>query len=230
MICGQEPTLQDLADVDFAAAARLRQVARCASEADFPEVTYSVLGATGEVLELFPGGAEKRVAFADRAAYVASALEARLQELSFGSDAIRFGLHCVVPKRALALFTAVEVEQAACGDPIIDVELLRRHTAYKNGYNETHETVERFWRVFEDLSNDDRCGLVRFAWGRSRLPAERDFKQQFKLSTQASTDSLPNAHTCFFQIDLPAYETDEKMRKYLMMAVAYGLSGHFLIA
>lgn len=233
LICNQKPTLADLAEVDVKVAEQLGQIAECQADHDFetmPAISYSIQGATGTMLELFPGGADKPVEFGDKEAYVAAAIEARVQELSFGADAIRFGLQSVVPKRALALFTAAELEQAACGDPMIDLELLRRNTEYKNGYSESHEAVQRFWRVLDEFSDDHRSRVIRFAWGRSRLPAEKDFKQRFKLSTQHSTQNLPVAHTCYFQIDLPPYETDDKMRAKLFQGVSEGLSGHFLMA
>lgn len=37
--------------------------------------------------------------------------------------------------------------------------------------------------------------------------------------TDASTNNLPKAHTCFNRLDLPQYETKEKMTEKLTQAV-----------
>ena len=46
-------------------------------------------------------------------------------------------------------------------------------------------------------------------------------KQRFRNARRddRSTDRLPSAHTCFNQLDLPAYETYDKLRTYLLKAV-----------
>ena len=37
--------------------------------------------------------------------------------------------------------------------------------------------------------------------------------------------TLPLSHTCFFQIELPAYTTDEAMRKNLLICIHFGVAG-----
>ena len=44
--------------------------------------------------------------------------------------------------------------------------------------------------------------------------------QKFQIHRDdRSTDRLPSAHTCFNQLDLPAYETYDKLKTYLMKAI-----------
>jgi E3 ubiquitin-protein ligase HUWE1 len=44
--------------------------------------------------------------------------------------------------------------------------------------------------------------------------------QKFQIHRDdRSTDRLPAAHTCFIQLDLPAYETYDKLRSYLLKAI-----------
>jgi len=44
--------------------------------------------------------------------------------------------------------------------------------------------------------------------------------QKFQIHRDdRSTDRLPAAHTCFNQLDLPAYETYDKLRTYLLKAI-----------
>lgn len=41
-------------------------------------------------------------------------------------------------------------------------------------------------------------------------------------------DMLPLAHTCFFELELPQYSTDQIMRERLLIAIHYGASEFML--
>ena len=65
---------------------------------------------------------------------------------------------------------------------------------------------------------------IRFAWGRARLPREEDWDKPFKLTRRNGGDkSLPVAHTCFFQVEMPEYSSQEKAKKALDIAVNFGI-------
>lgn len=50
--------------------------------------------------------------------------------------------------------------------------------------------------------------------------------QKFQIhKDERSTNRLPSAHTCFNQLDLPVYETYEKLRKMLLIAISEGSEG-----
>jgi E3 ubiquitin ligase SMURF1/2 len=75
-----------------------------------------------------------------------------------------------------------------------------------------------------------RARLLQFVTGSSRVPLQ-GFKalqgstgaagpRLFTLHLiEASTNNLPKAHTCFNRLDMPAYETREKMIDKLTQAV-----------
>ena len=75
------------------------------------------------------------------------------------------------------------------------------------------------------------CNALCLCWMcRSRLPKADNWDRPFKLTKKnGGDDILPLAHTCFFQIELPAYSTDEIMKQRLIAASTYGI-GSFLIA
>ena len=79
----------------------------------------------------------------------------------------------------------------------------------------------------EKLDQDDLTKFIRFVWGRSRLPPETSSKwgSGFKLAASGeSTASLPLAHTCFFQMDLPRYPNAQVMKEKILLAVRNCLS------
>ena len=51
----------------------------------------------------------------------------------------------------------------------------------------------------------------------------------FKLvARNYGDDMLPLAHTCFFELELPQYSTDQIMRERLLIAIHYGASEFML--
>jgi len=72
---------------------------------------------------------------------VAAAVDYRLHEFDSACAAMRRGLVAVIPERALRLLTWREVENMACGDPVIDLQLLKSHTSYVGAWDKDHEAV-----------------------------------------------------------------------------------------
>ena len=119
----------------------------------------------------------------------------------------------------LCYLTPAAVEVRACGEKTIDVERLRRHTTYPN-CAESHEIVARFWRVFTEFTPEERASYLKFVWGRNRLPLDlsTERKHELRLYDGWNDQGFPQAHTCFFQLDIPFYKTDEMCRKRLIQA------------
>ena len=58
-----------------------------------------------------------------------------------------------------------------CGNPEIDVALLRRHTEYASGLSEDSPHVTYFWKVLEEWGHTERRRFIKFAWGQVRATA-----------------------------------------------------------
>lgn len=230
-----KPDASDLMAIDRQAHSRLERIRQCSSkekwESEFPGQTFTFPDCTGKERELFSGQGHRQVRFEERHMFADKALEMRLNEFNVGVAAVRKGLQVCVPARTLKLFTWRELEQLCCGDPLVDAAYLRQHTHYSDGYSEEHPVIQRFWRVFDSLPNKDRSDFVRFSWGRARLPRPEHFTTPFSIHGMGGGDSaLPMAHTCFFQVDLPQYSSDEIMRQRIVAVCKYGLGGEFLNA
>lgn len=58
---------------------------------------------------------------------------------------------------------------------------------------------------------------LKYVWGRSRLsPGMND---THVLSYYEAKNGIPEAHTCFFELDLGKYENDEDLRVKLLYGV-----------
>ena len=85
-----------------------------------------------------------------------------------------------MPFAILKLFTPRELEIVVCGEPNLNIELLRSVTEYSGGLTKDSELVRWLWECLAEMDQEERCLFIRFSWGRSRLPRGRqDFKVQW---------------------------------------------------
>eukprot|EP00455_Lapot_gusevi_P027966 TRINITY_DN2971_c0_g1_i1.p1 TRINITY_DN2971_c0_g1~~TRINITY_DN2971_c0_g1_i1.p1 ORF type:complete len:155 (-),score=27.33 TRINITY_DN2971_c0_g1_i1:171-635(-) len=144
----------------------------------------------------------------------------RLKECLAHIQAIRQGLISVIPARFLSLLTWKELELEVCGNPVIDIELLKRHTRYSD-CKPSDPFIGFFWRVLSDFNQTERSQFLRFVWGRSRLPPPGKFSEPFRLCSPAHLKEthLPISHTCNFCLELPQYSSIELMREKILKAI-----------
>jgi hypothetical protein len=79
----------------------------------------------------------------------------------------------------------------------------------------------------EEFTHAQRSLFLRFAWGRERLPPEGQFNEEMKIfpNTKADQDSqLPHADTCFFNLSLPAYSSQQLMKEKLLIAITHSVT------
>lgn len=76
----------------------------------------------------------------------------------------------------------------------------------------------------ERMTDDERASYLKFVWGRNRLPASLEnlsYKHKIDLCMSFSNQAFPQAHTCFFTLDIPEYETDDICYKKIVEASAF---------
>lgn len=120
------------------------------------------------------------------------------------------------------MFTWNQLETLVCGSPEIDMKLLESQSEYSScSVSDKH--VQMFWQAMHEFTNEERSALIRFTWGRSRLPlTATGFSQKFKIlsfNRHPPDAYFPVAHTCFFSLELPAYSSLEIMKEKLRYAI-----------
>ncbi len=95
--------------------------------------------------------------------------------------------------------TPRDLEIRICGERKIDVEEFKSITVYPN-CKDDHEIVERFWRVFEEFTDEERALYLLFVWGRRKLPRalKNVRRHELRLMADMSETCFPQARTCFF--------------------------------
>lgn len=186
-----------------------------------------------KVIDLIPNGSNIPVTEENKQLYVKKVVEYRLQtSVEEQMENFLIGFHEIIPKDLVAIFDEKELELLISGLPDIDVHDWQSHTQYVN-YSPSSVQIQWFWRAVKSFDNEERARLLQFATGTSKVPLN-GFKEltgasgtcKFSIHRDyGATDRLPSSHTCFNQIDLPAYENYETLRGSLLMAITEGHEG-----
>lgn len=180
-----------------------------------------------EVRDLKPGGRNLSVNEDNKKDYVKLVCQMKMtgairQQL----NAFMEGFYDIIPKRLISIFNEQELELLISGLPTIDIDDLKANTEYHK-YQATSLQVQWFWRALRSFDQKDRAQFLQFVTGTSKVPLQgfaylegMNGYQKFQIHRDdRSTDRLPVAHTCFNQLDLPAYETYDKLKRMLLLAI-----------
>lgn len=183
-----------------------------------------------QVHELKPGGKDIAVTEDNKKEYVRLFVNYRfMQGIEQQFLALQKGFSELIHPHLLKSFDEKELELVIGGLGKIDLEDWKSHTRLKHCTAES-SVVQWFWRAVESYGEERRARLLQFVTGSSRVPLQ-GFKalqgstgaagpRLFTIHlVDANTDNLPKAHTCFNRIDLPPYESYEKLLDKLTQAI-----------
>ena len=253
LLLGQPVTLGDVASVDASSAAVIAGTVKACDMSGPLDVSLALGGGQGGAREHLhvtwtlpssgahlpplllrspPAAAAEGVLMQDAQAWVGRALCAKAAEFAPAVDCIRRGLGQVLPLSSLHMWDIQAFEREVCGQATLDVALLKRNTQYE-GYTADAPAVQHFWTALEGMSAEEQCSVLRFVWARERLPpSDAAFTQPFILARfyrDTPDASLPQAHSCSFQLDLPEYSSPQVLRRQLLLAavscIGYDLDG-----
>ncbi|KAF8370863.1 eel-1, partial [Pristionchus pacificus] len=141
-------------------------------------------------------------------------------------DAFLDGFYDVIPKTLIAMFNEQELELLISGLPDVDIDDLAANTEYRS-YTKNSKEIQWFWRALRSFEPEDRAKFLQFVTGTSKVPLNgftalegMNGAQKFSIHQDSRTGNrLPAAHTCFNQLDLPVYDSYEKLREALLLAI-----------
>lgn len=194
-------------------------------------VEEDVFGET-RIIELKPGGSSIQVTESNKHEYVRLVTEQNLtNSIRSQIDAFLAGFHEIIPPSLIKLFSERELELLISGLPDIDVDEWKNNTDLR-GYKSSDPMIQWWWRAVRSFDQTEKAKLLQFITGTSKVPLEGfahlqgvNGTQRFNIHRAYGEDRLPAAHTCFNQLDLPAYESYEKLRSQLLLAMKEGAEG-----
>jgi hypothetical protein len=152
-------------------------------------------------------------------------------------SALRKGLYGIVPREALQLLSWEDAEERVAGRKDVDIDLLKRHTEFSPGVDANAPHIQYLWNVLRAFTPEQRTAFVRFCYAQERLPSTDEgflsyprVRMLIKPHSRAGSDpdqALPHADTCFFNVEIPAYSSEEVMRARLLAAISvdWGMGG-----
>ncbi|XP_064390094.1 probable E3 ubiquitin-protein ligase HERC1 isoform X2 [Halichondria panicea] len=232
MLAGMTLTSEDLEEIDMIFIQSMNGIKDIhksgMKEEDFAEMipieSFEAQSMSGKFVPIVPGGGNIRLTFQNRKEYVEKAFYFRLHELDKQIATVREGMATIVPVPLLSLYTANMLERAVCGSEEINLQLLKKVVRYRDGTSETTSVVAWLWQTLESFTNDERVLFLRFVSGRSRLPVKvSEINQRFQISVQRQVNdhSLPTSQTCFFQLRLPSYTSQDILAERLRYAITH---------
>lgn len=202
---------------------------------DILDLTFSVddeeFGET-KIVELQPNGASIAVTEANKQEYVRLVTEQRLtKSIKSQIEAFLGGFNEIIPSDLIRIFSEQELELLISGLPDIDVDAWKNNTEL-HGYSSGDAVIQWWWRAVRSFDQTEKAKLLQFITGTSKVPLEGfahlqgvQGTQRFNIHKAYGADRLPAAHTCFNQLDLPQYESYEKLRSSLLLAMNEGGEG-----
>ena len=235
-ILGQSVVFADLEVVDPPFYKNLSMILETPLEALGLELTFTAeTNSFGQTVttELIPNGKDTVVTDANKTEYVRLLAHHHMtSSIQTQLEAFLEGFYSIIPPELVSIFNPKELELLTCGTPEIDVDDMERHTTYTN-YDKDSETHQVVVGHTQGLSQEEKAKFVAFVTGSSKVPLE-GFKAlrgaegvitRMSVHRSYNTEDLPCAHTCFNQLDLPDYPSEQVMRGKLMLAIEEGSEG-----
>ena len=130
----------------------------------------------------------------------------------------------VIPLQLFQMLNEKEIQVLISGASVpIDTEDLKNNTNYGGSYTLSHPTIQYFWEVVAQFSEEDKKRLLKFVTSCSRPPLLGFKELSPKFGVQSGgpdEDRLPTASTCMNLLKLPEYSTAAQLKKQLLYAIS----------
>lgn len=189
---------------------------------EVPDLSEGALDNKTVIVDLIPDGRRVPVTNDNYCAYIRALTDYELNlSVQPVFNWVLEGFMLIAKSKSLTLFTPCDLEQALCGEQVLDFAALRAVTKYQAPFSEKHEVVCWFWDiVLTDFTDANKVGFMKFVFGNSRAPVGGLGNVDFQIHQNGDDDAfLPMAHTCFGILMLPRYSSREALRRKLLQAI-----------
>ncbi|XP_070686886.1 probable E3 ubiquitin-protein ligase HERC4 [Pempheris klunzingeri] len=220
-----EPTLEDMREFSPSVAQSLQYILDYEDDHLEKEEIYFSINWGGTEVNLDPQNPEKQVTSQNKKefvnAYVNHAFSTSVKGVF---QEFKQGFFQVCDRDLVKLFQPKELQQVLVGQDVYDWAKLKQNTVYGQRYHAEHPTIQMFWEVFGELTEEQRKDFIWFLTGFRRVPIlgmdQIQMKVRDKVVEQGSDDQhFPESLTCHSILELPMYSTKEVMRDRLTEAL-----------
>uniref|UniRef100_A0A3B4TDV0 Probable E3 ubiquitin-protein ligase HERC4 n=1 Tax=Seriola dumerili TaxID=41447 RepID=A0A3B4TDV0_SERDU len=222
-LLGVEPTLEDLMELSPSVGKRLQYVLDYDGDLEDLCVSFSI-NWDGTNVELDPQNPEKPVTSQNRKefvdAYVTHVFNTSVESVF---QEFKRGFFLVCDWDFVKLFRPEELQGVLVGEDVYDWEKLKRNTVYE-GYYDGHPTIQMFWEVFDELTEEQKKDFLLFLTGFRKAPIlgmdQIHMRVRIKQILNGSYDQhFPESLTCHSILELPLYSAKDIMRDRLTEAL-----------
>ncbi|KAK2841857.1 hypothetical protein Q5P01_012057 [Channa striata] len=220
-----KPTLEDLMDFSPSVGESLKCILDYEDDVLENLDMCFLISWDGTDVDLDPQNPEKPVTSQNKKefvdAYVNHVFNASV-ETAF--QEFRRGFFQVCDQDLVKLFRPKELQGVLVGQEVYDWAKLKQNTLYQWEFHPGHPTIQMFWEVFDDLTEDQKKDFLWFLTGFRRVPIlgmeQIQMKVRVKLIESGSYDQhFPESLTCHSILELPLYSTKKIMRRRLTQAL-----------
>ncbi|XP_032878116.1 probable E3 ubiquitin-protein ligase HERC4 [Amblyraja radiata] len=134
-------------------------------------------------------------------------------------DEFRKGFFQILDENLIKYFHPQELRDMLIGSNDYDWKMLEQITAYQ-GYHISHPTIKIFWKVFHEMTLDEKKLFLSFIFGSDQIPVMGMKCLKIIISScELTEDDYPEAATCFDILLLPEYTSAESLRTKLVTAI-----------
>lgn len=124
-----------------------------------------------ETVDLIENGRNVSVTDSNKQEFVQLYVEHKLtKSVEKQLEGLLSGFYSIISPESISIFNESELSLLISGSSQIDMNDWKANTEYKHGYTEASDQIAWFWRLVEQLSEQDRALLLLFATGSSKVP------------------------------------------------------------
>jgi len=230
LVMGVQPNLNDLEDIDPEFMQSLSwMLNNDVTDLEQPFIYELDLFGVKVVQELTEDGINVTVDETNKKQFISKVyLSKTLKEVEQPIERFKKGFYKIVPEHLAKLFASGELEILISGKSELDIQDLMKNTTYRD-LNKESLLVQWFWEIVALMDQIMLANLLFFITGSSKVP-HGGFKDAPISLIKGSNDtsSLPIAHTCFSELEIPLYESKEQFYEKLLLAISEGKEGFYI--
>ncbi|XP_062276633.1 probable E3 ubiquitin-protein ligase HERC4 [Scomber scombrus] len=223
-LLGVKPSLEDMMEFSPCVGKTLQYILE-EDDIENLDMYFSINWDETDV-DLDPDNPEKLVTNQNKKEYVDAYVN-----YAFNTSVVRLfqeferGFFQVCDRDLVKLFRPKELQEILVGKDFHDWTKLKQNTGYEGDCHAGHPTIQMFWEVFDELTEDRKAAFLWFLTGFEKVPIHGvdtiKMTVRVKEVEDLSYDQYyPETHTCFSILELPIYSTKEIMRDRLTEALS----------